>query len=94
MVHKTRTGLKVEIKFNLTLDKNAYGYRMLIKMGWKEGTGLGKYGTGLKTHIRVSKKSDVYGLGIDDSDKANKSFVSTESNYNELLRRLNEANGK
>lgn len=35
------------------IDDNNVGNRMLKMMGWKEGEGLGKDGTGLKAPIQV-----------------------------------------
>eukprot|EP00002_Diphylleia_rotans_P011676 TRINITY_DN22_c0_g2_i2.p1 TRINITY_DN22_c0_g2~~TRINITY_DN22_c0_g2_i2.p1 ORF type:complete len:334 (-),score=106.53 TRINITY_DN22_c0_g2_i2:82-1083(-) len=39
------------------------GYKMLLKMGWKEKTGLGKDGSGIAEPIRVDTKADRMGLG-------------------------------
>ena len=35
------------------------------KYGWKPGMGLGKDNTGMAEHIRVSKKNDKRGIGMD-----------------------------
>ena len=33
-----------------------------MKYGWKKGEGIGKDGTGIKTAIRVSAKTDLSGV--------------------------------
>ena len=42
-----------------------FGSKMLKKMGWKEGDGLGKNSDGMKEHIRISKREESVGLGAD-----------------------------
>ncbi|KAI5705509.1 hypothetical protein M8J76_007958 [Diaphorina citri] len=39
------------------------GSRLLMKMGWDQGTGLGKAGQGNKNPVQVEKKSGYLGLG-------------------------------
>ena len=43
------------------LDKTKYGYRMLQRMGWEEGKGLGSEEEGPKEHIKVKVKRDNQG---------------------------------
>ena len=40
-------------------------YRMLMKMGWSEGKGLGANEDGMTRHIPVAKKFDNLGVGVD-----------------------------
>ena len=42
-----------------------FGSKMMKKMGWKEGEGLGKNNDGMKLHIRINKREDSVGLGAD-----------------------------
>ncbi|KAG8235068.1 hypothetical protein J437_LFUL015310 [Ladona fulva] len=39
-------------------DKNKFGQRMLEKMGWSEGKGLGASGQGATSHVAVKLKND------------------------------------
>lgn len=40
-----------------------FGKNLLKKSGWSEGTGLGKEQEGTTTHVKVSRKDDVMGIG-------------------------------
>ena len=42
-------------------DKSKYGYRMLQRMGWEEGKGLGSKEEGPREHIKVTVKRDNQG---------------------------------
>ncbi|EPY24744.1 Pin2-interacting protein X1 [Strigomonas culicis] len=42
---------------------NTFGKEMLRKSGWTEGAGIGKEQDGTATHVKVSRKDDVLGLG-------------------------------
>ena len=44
------------------IQKDAFAYTMLKKMGWDEGKGLGAKESGISTHIRVKKRED--GIGV------------------------------
>jgi hypothetical protein len=50
-------------------DKGRFGYKMLAKMGWKEDKGLGKNETGTVNAVKISKREEGLGIGM-DSDKA------------------------
>ncbi|KAJ8908447.1 hypothetical protein NDN08_005156 [Rhodosorus marinus] len=45
------------------MGENGFGVRLMAKMGWKEGMGLGVAGEGIKTALKVKKKEDKLGLG-------------------------------
>lgn len=47
------------------LPETNFGYRLLAKQGWKEGTTLGRQGSGLKVPLRAVEKYDRRGLGLD-----------------------------
>ncbi|KAF9571240.1 G patch domain-containing protein 8 [Mortierella alpina] len=45
------------------IPESNMGYRLLVKMGWKAGTGLGQNATGRKAPIEIERKQDVLGIG-------------------------------
>ena len=45
------------------VQKESAGYRLMSAMGWREGEGLGAAKQGIKTHIRVKKKFENWGVG-------------------------------
>lgn len=54
-------------KFKIQADN--IGYQMLMKMGWEEGSGLGKEHQGITTPVnRGAQKGDNTGLGTDRPD--------------------------
>ena len=44
-----------------------FGRRMMAKMGWSEGKGLGKKEDGMKSHVKVKQRSELLGLGADEA---------------------------
>ena len=72
------------------------------KMGWKDGEGLGKDGDGQQTHIQIKRRVEnegsyvdasiwyFIGLGLDESDRTNKTFISTIGSFSEVLEGLNK----
>ena len=78
-------------------DKSKFGLKMLQKMGWK-GEGLGKNQDGLKSHVKITKRSTNLGLGTEDTGSNNdridafaglKSWQRTTSNFSDVLASLN-----
>merc|ERR550532_3017955 len=47
------------------IDKSNKGFALLAKMGFKEGSGLGKTGDGIKDPVPLSMKTDRTGLGTE-----------------------------
>ncbi|SAL95924.1 hypothetical protein [Absidia glauca] len=51
------------------LPSNNVGYRLLQKMGWKEGSGLGRLGEGRTDPVRINLKQDSLGVGKAEQDQ-------------------------
>ncbi|KAF9957828.1 G patch domain-containing protein 8 [Mortierella alpina] len=45
------------------IPESNMGYRLLVKMGWKAGTGLGQNATGRTAPVEIERKQDVLGIG-------------------------------
>jgi Pin2-interacting protein X1 len=47
------------------ISSTSFAAKQMAKMGWKEGTGLGKKRDGIVSHIKVKKREDNMGLGVE-----------------------------
>ncbi|XP_075984314.1 PIN2/TERF1-interacting telomerase inhibitor 1-like [Anticarsia gemmatalis] len=66
-------------------DSNKFGQRMLEKMGWSEGKGLGAHENGIVEHVVARYKNDDKGLGFEDR---NDQWTKHEDDFNSLLANL------
>lgn len=76
MAYTGLCGSKLRSKLGAVINENAtshspallsadisFAKRHLEKMGWKEGTGLGKRRDGLVEHVKIKQREDEMGLG-------------------------------
>ncbi|RKP27895.1 G-patch domain-containing protein, partial [Syncephalis pseudoplumigaleata] len=68
-------------------DTSKFGFKMLEKMGWAPGKGLGKDEQGVVEHLKVSLKEDQLGVGADKKTVDN--WISNSSGFEDVLKRLN-----
>uniref|UniRef100_A0A0C9QN04 Pinx1 protein n=1 Tax=Fopius arisanus TaxID=64838 RepID=A0A0C9QN04_9HYME len=68
-------------------DSNKFGQRMLEKMGWTSGKGLGAHEQGMIEHVRVKFKDDAGGIGYSKDDQ-DKYWTEHQENFNDLLQKL------
>lgn len=66
-------------------DANKFGQRMLEKMGWSSGKGLGANEDGMVEHVIARYKNDEKGLGFEDK---NDQWTKHEDDFNALLANL------
>ncbi|CAG8788229.1 10133_t:CDS:2, partial [Cetraspora pellucida] len=69
-------------------DKTKYGYKMLSRMGWSPGKGLGMNENGSQEYIKPSHKLDNLGIGA--SKKTIDNWLDNSNAFNELLKGLNQ----
>lgn len=74
-------------------DKSKFGLKMLQKMGWTEGKGLGKNEDGISEHVRVAKKSNNLGLGAKHDVSGAAAWASTSVTFDSVLAALGKAYG-
>lgn len=55
------------------------------EMGWEEGQGLGKHKQGIKEHVKVKKKQDTTGVGV---DKAANNWTFNTAEFDNILKKL------
>uniref|UniRef100_A0A8C5X4Q2 G-patch domain-containing protein n=1 Tax=Malurus cyaneus samueli TaxID=2593467 RepID=A0A8C5X4Q2_9PASS len=73
-------------------DDSKFGQKMLEKMGWSKGKGLGAQEQGNPEHIRVKVKNDVLGLGATVNHEDN--WIAHQDDFNQLLAELNNCHGQ
>ncbi|XP_042322243.1 PIN2/TERF1-interacting telomerase inhibitor 1 isoform X2 [Sceloporus undulatus] len=73
-------------------DESKFGQKMLEKMGWSKGKGLGAQEQGNTEHIRVQVKNNTLGLGASISHED--SWIAHQDDFNQLLAELNNTHGQ
>ncbi|CAM9595027.1 unnamed protein product, partial [Phaeothamnion confervicola] len=74
-------------------DTSSFAYRMMLKMGWSKGKGLGVKEDGIATHVRVVKKGDQLGLGAAHDRTGDSDWSATAASFESVLARLGAAYG-
>ncbi|XP_003479744.1 PIN2/TERF1-interacting telomerase inhibitor 1 isoform X1 [Cavia porcellus] len=73
-------------------DDSKFGQRMLEKMGWSKGKGLGAQEQGATEHIKVQVKNNHLGLGATINNEDN--WIAHQDDFNQLLAELNTCHGQ
>ncbi|CAK9827426.1 PIN2/TERF1-interacting telomerase inhibitor 1 [Anthophora retusa] len=68
-------------------DSNKYGQKILEKMGWTNGKGLGVNEQGMTEHVRTSFKNDMAGIGF-KKDHLDKAWTEHQDSFNDILQKL------
>jgi Pin2-interacting protein X1 len=55
------------LRESVSAPVSSFARQQLSKMGWTEGTGLGKKRDGITSHVKVTKRQDSVGLGSEKS---------------------------
>jgi len=87
---RQKTRYSVNNKTEWSDDKTKYGQRLMEKMGWKEGAGLGKNETGRIEHIDLKIKQNVRGLGFLNG-KYDEEWLSHQTAFDTMLKKLHES---
>ncbi|GAA6111036.1 PIN2/TERF1-interacting telomerase inhibitor 1 [Tachysurus ichikawai] len=72
-------------------DESKFGQKMLERMGWSKGKGLGKSEQGATEHIKVKVKNNSLGLGTAINHEDN--WIAHQDDFNQLLADLNNCHG-
>lgn len=73
----------------LSSDKS-FAKRQLEKMGWTEGTGLGKRRDGMKEHVKIKQREDEMGLGREKMKAQEVADVWWRDSVGDTLARLQQ----
>ncbi|XP_072913266.1 PIN2/TERF1-interacting telomerase inhibitor 1 [Hemitrygon akajei] len=73
-------------------DESRFGLKMLEKMGWSKGKGLGAHEQGETENIKVQIKNNKMGLGATQNHEDN--WIAHQDEFNELLSKLNDCHGQ
>ena len=72
------------------LDAARFGSNYLAKFGWDGSTGLGAAGDGRRSHIKVSHKLDLLGIGAAQQKDPDGIAWKQNNDFERLLQRLND----
>jgi Pin2-interacting protein X1 len=78
MTKKTIDALGSKISESKGSKISSFAQNYMKKLGWEEGKGLGKDEDGMASHIKVAKKEEASGLGLDKA-KAEEASAQSEN---------------
>jgi len=90
------TIVAVEDTRNSEWSKNTtgFGQKMLSKMGWSEGQGLGKNGQGNNLHLRAIRRTEeTQGIGVKIDSTGSDGWEQTNTNFQSILNSLQQNHG-
>ncbi|MBN3290346.1 PINX1 inhibitor, partial [Polypterus senegalus] len=73
-------------------DDSKFGQKMLEKMGWTKGKGLGVNEQGGTEHVKVQVKNNTLGLGTSNNYEDN--WIAHQDDFNQLLADLNSCHSQ
>ena len=74
-------------------DTSSFGQKMLLKMGWKQGKGLGKNQQGTNTNLRAVRREENLGIGATTDTLGEEGFTETSRNFHGVLATLKQEHG-
>ena len=76
----------------ISSDENRFGKKLMERMGWEKGKGLGANEDGDTEHITVRMKNDTTGIGCTKDHSDN--WVAHQDEFNALLSALNSSSSE
>eukprot|EP00041_Stephanoeca_diplocostata_P039855 m.1638020 g.1638020 ORF g.1638020 m.1638020 type:complete len:349 (-) comp26595_c0_seq1:331-1377(-) len=73
-------------------DTSKFGYKMMEKMGWQNGQGLGTNNSGMTEHVKVTTKNNNLGIGATTKDN-DYAWLRVQDTFNSVLDDLNAVCG-
>ncbi len=65
-----------------------YGSKLLLKMGWSEGSGLGKETSGISDCIQISRRAENVGLGSGENKQFKWNDNWWENTFNSAIKNI------
>lgn len=78
---------------NWAQNENKFGQKLMEKMGWTAGKGLGTNEDGMTEHIKVRVKSDNRGVGYSKQEYDNV-WLDHQDDFDAVLAALNQSNSR
>jgi len=75
-------------------DSSSFGHKMLTKLGWSEGKGLGKNQHGMTNPLRAVRREEHLGLGATTDTHGGEGWSKTNSAFADVLKTLSAEHGK
>jgi Pin2-interacting protein X1 len=100
MTHETYLGQMASHHFtsehysHLSIDAARFGQSYMSKLGWDPSKGLGASGDGMKSHLKVSQKLDMLGIGAAHQKDPHGIAWKQNKEFEALLQRLNAQDGR
>ena len=67
------------------VDRRSAGFRLLERMGWREGRGLGAQEQGITSHIRVKRPREGEGVGQREADARAQDWTRQAAAFDRVL---------
>eukprot|EP00554_Chaetoceros_debilis_P008295 CAMPEP_0194098974 /NCGR_PEP_ID=MMETSP0150-20130528/277_1 /TAXON_ID=122233 /ORGANISM="Chaetoceros debilis, Strain MM31A-1" /LENGTH=239 /DNA_ID=CAMNT_0038785097 /DNA_START=82 /DNA_END=798 /DNA_ORIENTATION=+ len=71
-------------------DSSTFGQKMLLKMGWSKGKGLGKNEQGTNDNLRAIRREEGLGIGAKTDLHGSEGFNTTSRNFHGVLATLQQ----
>nr|CCA22141.1 conserved hypothetical protein [Albugo laibachii Nc14] len=71
-------------------DTSKFGFKMLQKMGWVAGKGVGKNLQGNASHLKITTKTSTTGVGCSLKRREEENWTETAQNFTKVLEILNQ----
>ncbi|KAF0685773.1 Aste57867_22381 [Aphanomyces stellatus] len=69
-------------------EVSSFAKRQMAKMGWTEGKGLGKNEQGMATHIKVKRREENMGVGVETKEKEEQTNQWWYNVYNNVASKI------
>jgi Pin2-interacting protein X1 len=88
---KSSSNIAVDYLYSIViLDEGKFGQKLLEKMGWERGKGLGAKEQGMIDPVTLKSKDDNKGIGFKGHDDT---WIAHQDDFSAVLEQLNKEHG-